>query len=1044
MVDIQLYIEGSQVELFKDESITLTQSIQDIKDISKIFTDFTRTFNVPASKNNNKIFKHFHRFNIVGFDARTKKNAEIYLNYKPFKDGKIKLEGVQLKNNEPHTYRITFYGNIINLKDTLGEDKISGLKHLNYFNFDYNDTNITAYMSIGKDVDFFTEEILDAIIFPLITTQSRLIFDNNTIVNTATTKNIAPFLAASANYGVPISELKPAIRVYAVIKAIESHYGNLKFSSDFFNTTNLSFYSLYLWLHNKEGKLFANENAQYPITNLTASIVGDRSDISGFTDASFVNKFTNETKARYLKINVTPSGNALYNVIIKQDGENFTTFNDLTGTTTNSVTSGKVEWLEIPQGTYTFFIETQTASSYDIDISIQERRGGLNSRKDITSNSGVAAFVSDKNINISSLMPNMLVIELLQGLFKLFNLTAFQNRDGIIEIKPLEDFFLSSSKTWDITKDLDKTQSTVDTILPFKEVNFKYKSTSSFLANNFKERANREWGSMSYASGDKFDGQSYNIEVPFEHFLFERLFVTDNLALTETQSDIQYGYSVDKDQQPYLGEPLLFYAVKSFGSISALNLAESAKVTIGSPYMPSNSISTFGIFGTGSINLNFHAEYDEYTGVSNEETLFKTQYESYIKDMFDTRKRLTTVKAFLPMSMIYNLSLADKIIVFDDIYRINKLVTNFENNQSTIELNNIFEVADEKELTLIAGQSITVDSILNFADTTFLTADATGRNSGFSIPSFTTVIPNTIPINNPKPAYVNVPLVVVAPTIAPSQIIAPTNTKVFFNYQVTALGTVGGTLQQMQEYGFLYSTTKTNLTASNDVDVLKAASGVTSVPFVRDQLSLYTLPTSAAGYEKSGLTHPAIYYWRFYARTNTGSVFAFADAISDVQTAATVAVAQGQYNNGNGQNLYGINGTSGYMNSTAPQHNISKGNFTSYGAENQDGFIIGNIISPNETAVKEIIEWLTSTANPTPGTYYPVSHTMKTINRFGADNSAAFNMSSKTNAFAKYVMYLNAYPIVMIKGGTITGSLAAGSIGGIGLSLNTQDLQSTS
>ena len=54
MVEIQLYIGGKQVELFKDESITLTQSIQDIRDISKVFTDYTRTFNVPASKNNNK------------------------------------------------------------------------------------------------------------------------------------------------------------------------------------------------------------------------------------------------------------------------------------------------------------------------------------------------------------------------------------------------------------------------------------------------------------------------------------------------------------------------------------------------------------------------------------------------------------------------------------------------------------------------------------------------------------------------------------------------------------------------------------------------------------------------------------------------------------------------------------------------------------------------------------------------------------------------------------------------------------------------------
>lgn len=182
----------------------------------------------------------------------------------------------------------------------------------------------------------------------------------------------------------------------------------------------------------------------------------------------------------------------------------------------------------------------------------------MNARQNITTNAGVAEFASDKNINISSLVPNMQVMELLTGLFKMFNLTAFQNKEGIIEVKPLEDFFATSENTWDITKHLDKTENTVDTVLPFKEVKFKYKSTEGFLANNFKERANREWGSLSYASGDKFDGQIYNIEVPFEHFLYERLFVTNNLTLTESQSTIQYGYSVNKDQQPYLGSPLLF------------------------------------------------------------------------------------------------------------------------------------------------------------------------------------------------------------------------------------------------------------------------------------------------------------------------------------------------------------------------------------------------------------------------------------------------------------------------------------------------------
>ena len=201
MLQLQLYIEGKEVELFRDESISLTQSIQDIRDISKIFTDFTRTFNVPASKINNKLFKHFYNFNIIGFDARKKRNATLLLNYKPFKEGKIKLEGVKLKNNEPETYEITFYGNTVTLKDVLGEDKLSNLVNLEYFNFDYNDTNIKTYMANGKDVNFFNETISDAIIFPLITVDDRIIYDT-TVANSDSIKPVHPS-ASSGSLSLP-------------------------------------------------------------------------------------------------------------------------------------------------------------------------------------------------------------------------------------------------------------------------------------------------------------------------------------------------------------------------------------------------------------------------------------------------------------------------------------------------------------------------------------------------------------------------------------------------------------------------------------------------------------------------------------------------------------------------------------------------------------------------------------------------------------------------------------------------------------------------
>ena len=72
MQKLQVYIEGTRIDLFKDESVSMTQSIQNVKDLSKIFTEFTQSFTIPASKSNNKIFKHYYNF-----ERNTMKN---YLN----------------------------------------------------------------------------------------------------------------------------------------------------------------------------------------------------------------------------------------------------------------------------------------------------------------------------------------------------------------------------------------------------------------------------------------------------------------------------------------------------------------------------------------------------------------------------------------------------------------------------------------------------------------------------------------------------------------------------------------------------------------------------------------------------------------------------------------------------------------------------------------------------------------------------------------------------------------------------------------------------
>ena len=55
MYKVELYIDGQRADLFQNENIEINLSVQNIKDISKVFGDFTQSFTIPASVQNNKI-----------------------------------------------------------------------------------------------------------------------------------------------------------------------------------------------------------------------------------------------------------------------------------------------------------------------------------------------------------------------------------------------------------------------------------------------------------------------------------------------------------------------------------------------------------------------------------------------------------------------------------------------------------------------------------------------------------------------------------------------------------------------------------------------------------------------------------------------------------------------------------------------------------------------------------------------------------------------------------------------------------------------------
>jgi hypothetical protein len=280
----------------------------------------------------------------------------------------------------------------------------------------------------------------------------------------------------------------------------------------------------------------------------------------------------------------------------------------------------------------------------------------------------------------------------------MFNLTTFVEEDGTIYIDTLDNFYTnkkSISTAYDISEFVDVKSSQVNVALPYREVSFGYEDTDTFLAATHNQLFGQEWAETDYTQidddGNIVDGSLYGVVAPFGHPKYERLIDID----TESQTDIQWGWSVDDNQDSYIGKPLLFYPVYTNPSetISFIDFVDANgnytnhSAITGSVNMPSNSVSFSS--GTSTANINFKLEKNEYTGDSSfTGTLFQNYYSTYITNVFNTKNRLTKVKAYLPLRILLNFTLADRFDINGKRYKINSIETNLATGESNIELLN--------------------------------------------------------------------------------------------------------------------------------------------------------------------------------------------------------------------------------------------------------------------------------------------------------------------------------------------------------------------
>ena len=315
------------------------------------------------------------------------------------------------------------------------------------------------------------------------------------------------------------------------------------------------------------------------------------------------------------------------------------------------------------------------------------------------SNSTAIALSSD--LNLTNQMPDIKVIDFLKALFSMHNLTTFVDFNGDIVVKTLDSFY-AGGDTFDITPFVKTNEHTVGATVPFSEVDFEYAEPKSILAQQFFNTNNQKYGELNYIS-DSSKSNKYEIKIPFEHMLFERLQDKTSGAL----STVQVGSFLNQDLEPSIGQPLLFYGIyqqsadevhfvyntrpEVYGALADNSAQSFDRFDLTNYWIPSvcNELGTSSTAPT--YNLNFGSEINTYTLTDyggNNNSLFQSYYTNYITRVFNKRTRIFKFNAILPLKVLLNLTLDDLIVVGTRAYTINKMTTKLQSGETSFELLN--------------------------------------------------------------------------------------------------------------------------------------------------------------------------------------------------------------------------------------------------------------------------------------------------------------------------------------------------------------------
>ena len=702
---IDTLLQDGQVicDLYEDEDIPLTLSVDDFKNAAEKVQSYTKAFNLPATKRNNQIFDNIFEITRsddgVVFNPYRKTQCQLKQDGFILFEGYLRLIDIQDKEGEI-SYNVNLYSEVIALADVIGELEFKDLDFTE-LEHTYNKTNIknswndspaAGISYLNASTSGFRDDNT-TLKYPFVDWTHKFIVGNN------------PSGAAGPAHNMPqLKYFENAFRPFIQLKyLIDRIFQNTPFSytSNFFDTTEFA-------------KLYMDFNWGDKLSQETGVALYTGSPVASTT--SFQN------------LKLTTDGNQIGETLASAVGWDVST-NTLTAAandsiyqidyefncTTNGADTGYFQWIHKDSG-------GATVSIYDA-ITLPYTAGGswtyagnfvitlqLNETLEAQFKSDIGGTITYTaggalnpsrgifRLNPTTITTNLLLYSLrgdmnqwdfLKGIMTMFNLVSIPDKSNPnnILIEPYGDIFLNNPNSvqldWTDKVDVSEIKLTPLTELNKKTI-FKFvEDEDDYVFNVYKQSVGGHlYGSKIFdASGfTVLEGEEEIVAEPFGSTVCKPLMT----QFPEFVTPAIYSYSADDGtSEGFDNSPRIMYnnGKVTMGAatyyIPPQNGTASENATTFLQFSHLTSIPTVTSSPPASTDTSdFHfgeCQLIDPIGNAVVKNLFNIYWLPYFNELYNADTRLMSIKVNLTPGDINSLNMFDTVFIKNREFRINKI-----------------------------------------------------------------------------------------------------------------------------------------------------------------------------------------------------------------------------------------------------------------------------------------------------------------------------------------------------------------------------------